>query len=450
MGRRLAAAHACNSRGNRQSLGEVRLLDGNVEKITANSLFAEIRGFAANLVVINTGFPSISYDMDVAKKVKESFPSVIVVAFGVYFTMLGKEALVRYPFLDFAISGEPEETFSQLGAALARGEKQFDDVAGILYKKGDEIRLTPPRALTPDLDDIAHPDRSLLKNDRYRLPHNNKVYTLVNTARGCPYRCTFCIAGGYYGGAVRRHSIGYILDELRQCMHLHGIKEFLFWEEAFTLDKKYVLDFCRALTDDGLSIRWAATTRAGSLDDDIVSAMKKAGCYLVGLGIESSNQSILDRARKQQTPGDVKRAVALCKKYGIATMGHFIFGLPGETNETAHATIRFMLGLDLDYMQCYCAISYPNTALGAEASAKGWIKSKDWSEYDFGGNSIMNTDSMTCEEVDRFRVKAFRAFYFRPTYIIKRLFSGLSVLQLARAAYFRGWMNLPRSEKAAP
>jgi hypothetical protein len=63
----------------------------------------------------------------------------------------------------------------------------------------------------------------------------------------------------------------------------------------------------------------------------------------------------------------------------------------------------------------------------------------------------MSTDSMNCEEVDRFRVKAFRAFYFRPFYILKRLFSGLSVLQLARrAADFRGWMNLPGHRKSVP
>jgi radical SAM superfamily enzyme YgiQ (UPF0313 family) len=430
--------------------GEVRLSDGNVEKITMESLLEDIRGFAPGLVVIGTGFPSINDDMDVARKIKEALPRVNILSFGVYFTMLGKEALSRNPFLDFAIFGEPEETFSELGAALLRGENSFNGIAGIMYKEGSEIRQTSPRPLTPDLDQLPHPDRSLLKNNRYRMPHNNHVYTLVNTARGCPYRCTFCIVAGYYGGAVRKHSIRYILDELRQCVQGHGIREFLFWEEAFTLDKKYLLDFCRAITEDGLSITWAATTRAGSLDDEIVSAMKKAGCHLLGLGIESSDQNILDRARKMQTADDTRRAVALCRKHGLATMGHFIFGLPGETKETAKATIRFMLELGLDYMQSYCAVPYPNTALGAEAKEKGWIRSKEWAQYDFGGNSIMSTDSMNCEEVDRFRVKAFRAFYFRPLYILKRLFSGLSVLQLARAADFRGWMNLPYVKKRTP
>jgi anaerobic magnesium-protoporphyrin IX monomethyl ester cyclase len=427
--------------------GEVRLVDGNVEKITLDRLIKDIRDFAPKLAVINTGFPSINNDMEVARKIKEAFPQLTVIAFGVYFTMLGKEAVAKYPFLDFALSGEPEETFLELGTALYRGDKRFNGIPGILYKEGNVFHQTPPRPLTPNLDRLPHPDRSLLKNNRYRLPHNNRVYTLVNTARGCPHRCTFCIVGCYYGGAVRKHSIQYLLDELRACVQNYGIKDFLFWEEAFALDKKYLLDFCSALLHENLSINWAATTRVDSLDDEIVSAMKKAGCNLLGLGIESSDQNILDRAQKKQSSDGVRHAVALCKKHRLATMGHFVFGLPGETKETAEATIRFMLELGLDYMQCYCAVPYPITALGAEAKEKGWIRAQEWSQYDLGGNSIMSTDTMSCVEVDRFRTKAFRAFYFRPWYILKRLFSGVSVLQLARAADFRQWMDLPTVKK---
>jgi anaerobic magnesium-protoporphyrin IX monomethyl ester cyclase len=430
--------------------GKVRLRDGNVEKLTLDGLLEDIRGFAPGLVVVATGFPSIDDDMAAAGAVKERFPKVKVCAFGVFFTILEKEGFLQYPFLDFAVIGEPEETFAELGAALDRGETRFDGIRGIIYREGNEVRQTPPRPLTADLDRLPHPDRSLLKNGRYRLPHNNRLYTLVNTARGCPYRCSFCIVGSYCGSTVRKHSIPYVIDELRACVRDYGIREFLFWEEAFTLDKQYLLDFCRAIADQRLSIGWAATTRAGSLNDEIAAAMKRAGCYLLGLGIESADQGILDRAGKKQTVEEVRRAVALCRKHRIATMGHFIFGLPGETPETAEATIRFMLGLGLDYMQSYCAVPYPTTALGAEAKAKGWLRGRNWSQYDFGGSSIMRTETLSPEEIDAYRDRAFRSFYFRPLYLLKRLFSGVSVFQLARAARFREWMKLPGQRKGAP
>jgi anaerobic magnesium-protoporphyrin IX monomethyl ester cyclase len=237
--------------------GDVRLVDGNVEKITLERLLDDIRRFDPGLVVINTGFPSINDDMAAARKIKEAFPLVKILAFGVYFTLLGKEGFSRHLCLDFAIIGEPEATFFELGATLSRNENRFDDIAGLLYREGNEIRQTLPRPLIPDLDRLPRPDRSLLKNNRYRMPHNNRVYTLINTARGCPHQCTFCIVAPYYGSVVRKHSIQYLLDELRECVERYGIREFLFWEEACTLDKKYLLDFCLAIMNARLSIRWA-------------------------------------------------------------------------------------------------------------------------------------------------------------------------------------------------
>jgi radical SAM superfamily enzyme YgiQ (UPF0313 family) len=123
-------------------------------------------------------------------------------------------------------------------------------------------------------------------------------------------------------------------------------------------------------------------------------------------------------------------------------MGHFIFGLPGESKETAEQTIRFMLDLDLDYMQCYCAVPYPKTELGELAKSKGWIRADRWSQYDFGGDSIMNTDQLTCDEVTLFRKKAFRRFYFRPTYVFRQMLRHLSMAQWLRMLKFVDWMGV--------
>jgi radical SAM superfamily enzyme YgiQ (UPF0313 family) len=425
-----------------QAYGEVRVVDGNVEKLTMDSLLQELRTFGADLVVINTGFPSIDEDMAVAQKIKTAFPATKVLAFGVYFTMLEQEAFENYPFLDFSIVGEPEETFQEILKALKDPKPVFKTIKGLVFKDADGIHKTPERPFLQDLDQLPIPDRSLLKNDRYRLPNNNKVYTLINTARGCPHQCTYCIVHTYYGNKVRKHSLEHVMQEIKICVEKFGIRDFLLWEEVFSLDKQYVLALCEAIIKNNLNIRFAATTRVGSITEEVVAAMKKAGCYLIGLGVETGSQAILDRANKKQTIEEVQRAVAICKKAKLATMGHFIFGLPGETKETAEQTIQFMLSLGLDYMQCYCAVPYPKTPLGDLAKTQGWIKAGRWSQYDFGGNSIMCTDTVSCEDVDRFRSRAFSRFYFRPSYILKRIFTDLSVLQLFRLAAFSDWMNL--------
>lgn len=430
--------------------GPVRLLDGNVERVGPDDLLADIAAHRPDLVVVNTGFPSIDTDMAVARQIREAFPEVKLVAFGAYFALVeAAEAMAPYPFLDFALLGEPEETFEELLDAVSGGAGGFGDISGLAVRTPDGVRVNPPRPPIDELDRLPFPDRDLLHNDRYRLPHNGRPYTLVNTARGCPFRCSFCIVEALCGPRVRRHSIEYILDEVAECVQKHRIREFLFWEETFTLDRQFVLSFCEALRRRGLAIRWAATTRVTAIDEELLAAMKQAGCYLLGMGIESSSQEILDRAGKKQTAADVTRAVALCRKAGIRTMGHCIFGLPGETRETAAETIDFMVNLGLDYMQCYCAVPYPGTALGELARRKGRLRAERWSQYDFGGDSIMDTDAMSCEEVTAFRREAFRRFYLRPGYLAKTILRTCSPWRLLRVAAFGGWMGLTRKRKKA-
>jgi radical SAM superfamily enzyme YgiQ (UPF0313 family) len=356
--------------------------------------------------------------------------------------MLEKPAMEIHPFLDFAFVGEPEDTLDELLAALSSKSADLGSIRGLMWHGGDGIVLNAPRPLIEDLDRLPIPDRSFLKNDRYRLPHDNKVFTLIPSGRGCPYTCTYCIVNAYYGRKARKRSVEGIIREVKECIGKYGIEEFLFWEEVFTLDKDYVLAVCRAIEEAGLKFHWAATTRVTSVNEEVLGAMKQAGCYLLGLGIESGSQTILDNAKKKQTLEDIRRAVACCRKVGVQTMGHFIFGLPGESKDTAENTIRFMLDLDLDYMQCYCAVPYPKTELGDLAKAKGWIRADRWSQYDFGGDSIMNTDQLSCDEVSLFRKKAFRRFYFRPAYILKQMLRNFSVVKWIRLLKFTDWMKV--------
>jgi anaerobic magnesium-protoporphyrin IX monomethyl ester cyclase len=120
-------------------------------------------------------------------------------------------------------------------------------------------------------------------------------------------------------------------------------------------------------------------------------------------------------------------------------MGHFIFGLPGETRQTARQSIDFAKKLGLDYIQCYCAIPYPGTKLGELAQTQGWIKASKWSNYDLS-LSIMRNDELTAKEIKFFRDRALRSFYLRPSFIIKQL-TQISFKQVLKAANFWQWIK---------
>ena len=420
--------------------GEVRLIDCNVETLTSEETLQEIVAFKPDIVVVNATFPSIDSDALFAKLVKNACAGAIVLGFGVFFTLLKETALHDTEGYDVAIIGEPEETFDEFLATFQDKEK-IEPIRGLMWLEGKEVKKGEPRPFIRDLDTIPMAARDLIKNEAYKLPHNGQQFTLVNVARGCPYPCSFCIANVYYGKKLRHHSIDYVINEIETCMGQHGIKDFLFWEEIFTLDKAFGIALCDEIIRRGLDISWATTTRADQVNEEILLRMKEAGCQLLGLGIESCSQEILDNVQKNETVDEIQQAVALCKKVGMPTMGHFIFGLPGETEETAQETINFLATSGIDYMQCYCAVPYPNTPLGDMAKEKGWLVADRWSDYDFGGRSVMNIGTVSPEDVDRYRKTAFRKFFMRPRFMLRQLKVITSIRQFLQALKFIKWMQ---------
>jgi radical SAM superfamily enzyme YgiQ (UPF0313 family) len=163
--------------------------------------------------------------------------------------------------------------------------------------------------------------------------------------------------------------------------------------------------------------------------------------------MESCSQKILDNSQKHETVDQIKQAVELCKKAGMPTMGHFIFGLPGETEETAQETIKYITTSGIDYMQCYCAVPYPKTPLGEMAKEKGWLTAKRWSDYNFGGRSVMDIGTVSPDDIDRYRHSAFRKFYLRPRFILKQLKVITSFHQLLQAASFMKWMRTKKKRR---
>lgn len=401
---------------------EAAVFDSNVQEVEFDKVTDLVEGY--DVLVLNTSFPTIDTDLEVARMVKAKLPDVVILSFGVFYTLIRDESLPEDKSVDYALVGEPDMTLKELVQALAKGgdPEEIRKIPGLLYydKNGEKV-FTGERELIDDLDSLPLPDRSLIHNERHVLPNNGQPFTLVNTSRGCPFPCTFCIVKAYYGQRVRRHSTKYMLDEIEHCQEKYGLKYFLLWEEAFTLDRNIVIEFCNGLKERGLKVNWAVTTRADTVDTEILELMKETGCFLVGMGIESAHQHILDRAKKKEKIEDIVRGVKLARKVGLPVMGHFIFGLPGETKETAEATIKFAKKIGLTYLQSYCAVPYPGTEFGEEAAREGWVTTKEWSRYNFGGESIVTMPGLTPEDITYFRRKAFRKFYFRPGKILSEM-----------------------------
>jgi len=418
---------------------DLGIVDCIAEKLNMQALLEKLGDCTPDIIVVNVAFPSIEGDREAAELLKKRYPKALILGFGVFFTLLEKEGLEYCPGFDAVIIGEPEATFEEFLKKYLQS-KEIPQIKGLIYKKGDQIVVGQKREFIEDLDILPLPARDLLKNGLYRLPNNAEPFTLVNTARGCYFSCIFCIAPVYYGKKIRRHSVEYIVNEIEYCKKDLALNNFLFWEEVFTFDKDFCMKLCDQFISRNLRIKWAATTRADTLDLEILKKMKESGCILLGLGIESGDDRILKECKKGETTEQVKDAVMLCKKAGIPTMGHFIFGLPGEDRSSAEATIKYALKLGLDYIQCYCAAPYPKTELGQMAKRKNWITSYSWNDYDFGGRSIISTGLLSAQEVTEIKEKAFRKFYFRPRYMAAKIRELRSPRRILNALNFTRWI----------
>lgn len=426
---------------------EIDLFDGNVEPgCTIESATRRVAAFKPDIVVMSPAFPALRSDIACAKAIKQACPDALIVGFGGVFTLLDEEAMLLLPDVDVGIQGEPEDTFEALLDGFSPG-RGWAGVAGLLWRDGDSVRREARRPYIRDLDRIPRGAHHLLNYDNYRLPHNGKRFALMNLARGCPHECIYCIAPTYYGKDYRAHSIEYVIEELRW-FHQRGIRDFLFWEEFFTLDKPYALALCDAILKSGLNVRWSTTTRADTLDLEMVRSMKRAGCDLLGMGIESADQGILNTARKHTTLEAVRRGVSLCREVGLRTMGHIVIGLPGETPETVRQTIEMTTQLGLDYVQCYPAVPFPKTKLGEMAAAGDWVRSPHWEDRDFGGRSIMDIGTISPEEVDRARVDLYRNFYLRPRILMREAVAlGFRPRQIMQATRFLRWIGTDQSSQ---
>jgi radical SAM superfamily enzyme YgiQ (UPF0313 family) len=151
---------------------------------------------------------------------------------------------------------------------------------------------------------------------------------------------------------------------------------------------------------------------------------------------------VLNKARKGITIEQIDSAVSMVRKAGINSMGHFVFGLPGDTKETALKSIRFACK-NVDFAQFYCAIPYPKTELEKIAKEHKWIYDYNYSQFDLT-SSVMRNEALSVKEIKKIRDLAYRKFYFRPGMLIKTLREVRSLKSFFSILNFISWIN-PRN-----
>jgi len=148
--------------------------------------------------------------------------------------------------------------------------------------------------------------------------------------------------------------------------------------------------------------------RADTMDEEMLTKMKEAGLHAVKYGVESAEQKLLDNVRKNLNLKQAEHMIRLTKSLGIKTHLAFTFGLPGETEDTMRRTIDYAIELNPDTVQFSIMTPYPGTEYYKQLDVKGYIVSKDWSDYDGASKSVIRTEYLSGKDLEKAKEEAFR------------------------------------------
>jgi radical SAM superfamily enzyme YgiQ (UPF0313 family) len=194
-----------------------------------------------------------------------------------------------------------------------------------------------------DMDDIPFPARHLLPRESFispKLCESGEDATTVMVSRGCAFKCSFCSSQAMWGRNVRYRSVGNVIKELQLLKDEYGVKQIRFHDDTMTINKPWIMEFCREMGKLGL--RWRAATRVDRSSADMLQAMFDAGCYEMAYGIEDPDQNVLDINNKGIKTKDIYKALATAKRIGLKTRLYLMIGLPGQDKHTASRLIDFI------------------------------------------------------------------------------------------------------------
>lgn len=400
----------------RENNHSVSILDCNALQLGLDKIEEHLTNSAPRFVGITATTLTIDNALELAKVVKKKYPASKVIIGGIHPTVLPEEVLAKKE-VDYIIMGEGEYSFLDL-----LSNKDPATIKGVGFKENGKMIINPSREIIPDLDAFPLLAYDLLPMDKYYPAsgsYKRKPSFGMVVSRGCPGQCTFC-KGNFLGDRIRFRSAKKIIEEIKFLQKKYGIKDIIFYDDTFTTNRKNVKEFCSLILENNLDLTWSCFSRVDTVDFEILTEMKKAGCYQIMYGVESADEKILENIKKRISLQQVKETVANTKKIGIETRLAFMLGNPGETEETIKKTINFAISLDPDLVIFNITTPFPGTEMFSWAEKNNFLIHKNWIDYDLA-KPVMELPTISSEKILYYYKKAYRQFYIRLPYILKRL-----------------------------
>jgi radical SAM superfamily enzyme YgiQ (UPF0313 family) len=405
-----------------RGMDQVAILDLDFLGGVSPHLEQSLREFTPDLVGITSYTTNIAIAGQIAAIVKRCLPNARTVIGGFHASALPEQTMAEFDSFDYLVFGEGEVTLFELATALDR-EESPNGIAGLVQRTDGDLVLGPARELLDTLDELPFPDRSLVDVKAY-VPDPGNYFQLPSTgilfSRGCPFKCTYCSKSVFHD-RIRYREVEPFIREVEQCIDDFGIRDFRLEDEGPTVNPKKVAALSQAILDRGLRITWNCFSRVDTVKPELLSLMKRAGCYHITYGVESAEPETLKRIGKRFTLEQVEQAVRWTKAEGIECKVNFIFGFPWETVEQMQRTVKYAVKLSPDLVSFNLFKPLPGSRLYDSMRAEGTLLHRAWDQYFVTGESLLFEAAFTEADLRRIIQHAFIRFHFRPRFILQRL-----------------------------
>lgn len=348
--------------------------------------------------------PEIKLVLEAFRKIKQHSKDIITIAGGVHFSAVPNE---QYDCIDHIVVGEGEQGLLLLLNNLKNGKVHDSVIQSEWIKKLDSIPV-------PRWENITDWGYMSFMGD-LRL----EKIAMVTTSRGCPFRCSFCY-NSKNPRPVRFRSIQNVEEEIKKLSAL-GIRSIIFADDSFSLIKHRTLEMCDILKQ--YQLKWSCLMRADKVEPNLMTRMVDSGCVLVSIGVESGNDKILKSVNKGESIAQIRKAFDILKGFDIEKRASFILGHPYDTKETVEETITLALSLPVDRAFFNIMTPYPSSEVYDRAMRGEGIHivNKDWQNFRRYGQSVIETDELSTQDLISLQKEAHRRFYTQPKILLSHL-----------------------------
>lgn len=428
MGRYLPSLGLLYIAGSMEAAGhKVKVVDAYIDGLDVEKTAQKIKSFQPDIVGITATSHNRFNAIPLMDRVKELTGATIFTG-GKHFGRVPEDTLNTCKGVDIVFMSESEIPPAEVATAIEQG-KDYSTVMGIAYREDNKVKFTFPAKPVMDINTLPSPAWHLLDMSKYEtylegeafLEGEAKTKAIgVMSSRGCPNLCSFCQDANAVPFRLRDPKL--FIDEIEMIYKKYGIKGFDIWDDTFTVVKHHVYDICKEIKQRKLDIKFYVRARVDTVNADMLRELKSAGCAILGYGVESGSQKILNIMHKRITIPQVLDAVKLTVDSGMTCKTFWMHSLPGETLEDIKMTLDLMrrvykmVGTEEIPAHANFATIYPGTELEMIARKEGLIpKDFSWNKYvEFPQPKLINYDAtVPLYENPNLKVSEILAFCYR-------------------------------------